>query len=133
MRIGSELSPEGSEINKILSLLLWVNSQSNKWRDKLEFTAEDIMRVIYFMFQKLMTVANLIWNRSKILIDYLVNKFLLTETGIGLSRESNQFGLGLAEFEVRHSGRDDLDTDEKLSPKFKRYLQSQKDVRGKKI
>lgn len=50
-----------------------------------------------------------------------------------MKRESNQFGLGLAEFEVRHSGRDDLDTDEKLSPKFKRYMQSQKDVRGKKV
>ena len=30
MRIRSELSPEGSEINKILSLLLLVNSPSNK-------------------------------------------------------------------------------------------------------
>ena len=49
-----------------------------------------------------------------------------------MRRESNQFGLGLAEFEVRHSGRDDLDTEEKLSPKLKRYMQSQKDVRGKK-
>lgn len=49
-----------------------------------------------------------------------------------MRRESHQFGLGLAEFEVRHSGRDDLDTDEKFSPKFKRYMQSQKDVRGKR-
>lgn len=39
----------------------------------------------------------------------------------------------LLNLRVEHSGRDDLDTEEKLSPKFKRYMQSQKDVRGKKV
>lgn len=80
-----------------------------------------------------MTIANLTCRRSEILIDFLVNKLLLTEIRIGLRRENNPFALGLAEFKVEHPGEDDLYTNRKSSLKFRRYFQSKEDMRGRRV
>lgn len=41
--------------------------------------------------------------------------------------------MGLAEFEVRHSGRDSLDTDEKIKPKVQEIHAVSKRCESKKV